>query len=243
MRPRCRRLSGTAAEAAASFGELWWHHLTPLLCRHAEQQRTVDATLTTADGRASSALFVDRTTEALLRGFAPSAPLPSPPQALVDLVAVRTRAVDAWLETPTWPPVRTTERQVVLLNAGLDSRAYRLGLGRRTTIFEVEAAHDGGKELLELKRAVLDDAGHNRRTRTVDVLTDVGDPDRCAAALLDAGLDPSVPTRWVLEGPLVPLGASTSRSFAAVGELFAMASERAGSPASGLASQVPVVIA
>ena len=38
--------------------------------------------------------------------------------SLADTLAIRTRAIDAWLEKPSWPPVRTTRRQGVLL--GMD---------------------------------------------------------------------------------------------------------------------------
>jgi methyltransferase (TIGR00027 family) len=84
---------------------------------------------------------------------------------------VRTRFLDNWLERPHWPPVRTTRRQVCLLGAGMDTRAYRLGLGSSTTIFEVEDA-----DLLELKHAVLAKAGHRPRSRVIPCAADTQDP-------------------------------------------------------------------
>ena len=148
---------------------------------------------------------------------------PDAASSLADVVAVRTRAIDSWLEKPSWPPVRTTRRQIVLLNAAYDTRAYRLGLGQSMRIFEVDA----DASLLSRKREVLSARGFAPRTAVVDV---AADPHDCSDALLAAGFDPRIPTRWVLEAPVASAAASR--------QLFAMASELASTPASGLAAQV-----
>ena len=146
---------------------------------------------------------------------------------VADVIGVRTRAIDSWLEKPSWPPVRTTKRQIVLLNAGLDTRAYRLGLGQSMTLFEVE--HD--EALIALKRSTLSAAGHEPRNVVVDVTASPSVPEDCAKALLKAGFNPEIPTRWVAQGPLL-------QGQANVAELFAMAGVNGGTPASGLAAQV-----
>jgi methyltransferase (TIGR00027 family) len=151
-------------------------------------------------------------------------------QGIADVVAVRTRAVDAWLEKPSWPPVRTARRQIVLLGAGFDTRAYRLGLGQSTVLFEVDEDVLGRAH----KRSVLASAGHKPRTAVVDVTASLTDTKACAAALLAAGFDTTVPTRWVIDGP--PLLGGTNPP--ATGALFEMASNLGGTPASGLAAQI-----
>ncbi|KAL3932844.1 MAG: hypothetical protein SGPRY_000538 [Prymnesium sp.] len=109
-----------------------------------------------------------------------------------DLLAVRTRCLDDWIEQPCWPPVHTTKRQIVLLGAGMDTRAYRLGLSMHTTkIFEV----DSDVALLESKHAALEAAGHRARVPIERCQADVSDADACGAALEAAGLDATVPTR------------------------------------------------
>ena len=187
--------------------------LLPVRCRAAEHSRS-DVT----------PLIIDRAASRLLSALAPAEEVP-PHQELVDLVAVRTRAIDAWLEQPTWPPTRTTQRQIVLLCAGLDARAYRLGLGQQTTIFEVEA--DG--HLLRAKRDAM--AGARLRTRIVDVEADCSDVSQTAKALRAAGLNASVPTRWVYEGPLTSLA-----GLPAPNSLFELAAECASAPGSRIAA-------
>ena len=145
-----------------------------------------------------------------------------------EILAVRTRVIDDWLERPMWPPLRTTKRQVVLLGAGMDSRAYRLGLGpSTTTVFEV----DSDAAVLEAKYRVCHEAGHRSRVPVVSCAADLRDARSCRTALLDAGLDPRVPTRWVLEGLLEYLPAERHV------ELFTMASTTAGAPGSSIVAQ------
>ena len=88
--------------------------------------------------------------------------------------------------------------------------------------------------LLAWKRSTLADAGFRPRTAVVDVAASTADPGQCAAALLAAGLDPRIPTRWVIEPPLLD-GVEEATAAAA---LFEMASENGGTPASGVAAQV-----
>jgi methyltransferase (TIGR00027 family) len=89
--------------------------------------------------------------------------------------------------------------QVVVLGAGLDSRAFRLGLGRETTVFEIDRA-----PVQKFKSDVLDQVGAEptcvRRTIAADMVT-----DDLADALIDAGFDEQKPTCWVAEGLFVYL--------------------------------------
>jgi methyltransferase (TIGR00027 family) len=87
-------------------------------------------------------------------------------------------------------------RQVVFLGAGLDSRAFRLGLVEDVTLFEVDqpAVH-------EFKQAVLDRHGAVATCVRVPVVADLA--QGLARSLLPAGFDPRVATVWVAEGLLM----------------------------------------
>ncbi|MGK5741382.1 SAM-dependent methyltransferase [Micromonospora sp. URMC 103] len=110
---------------------------------------------------------------------------------------VRTRFFDdVLLEATRWA------RQVVLLGAGFDTRAYRLALPKATTVYELD--HRG---TLAAKESVLQAAGAApvcaRLTIGVDLRTD------WSAPLLDAGFDPGAPTVWLAEGLMFYLESPT----------------------------------
>ena len=113
------------------------------------------------------------------------------PDAVLPIV-IRTRYFDDWLRaTAIDGPVR----QVVLLAAGLDTRAWRLPWPAGVTLFELDRA-----EVLEAKAAVLERAGASpaceRRTVAADLASDWG------PVLRDAGLDAGAPVAWLAEGVL-----------------------------------------
>ncbi|WP_201359249.1 SAM-dependent methyltransferase [Mycobacterium paraintracellulare] len=87
-------------------------------------------------------------------------------------------------------------RQVVLLGAGFDARAFRLDLPDDVTVFEVDQA-----VVLEFKQRILDRKGLVPRcTRTLvlaDLRQDISD------ALEAAGFQPKQPTVWLAEGLLM----------------------------------------
>jgi methyltransferase (TIGR00027 family) len=87
-------------------------------------------------------------------------------------------------------------RQVVLLAAGLDSRAFRLDWPAGTRLYEVDLP-----KVLAFKETVLGDA-EARCTRTV-VPADLRDD--WAKALRDSGFRPEEPTAWLVEGLLIYL--------------------------------------
>lgn len=111
--------------------------------------------------------------------------------------------------------------QVVLLAAGLDTRAYRLTWPAGVRLFELDLP-----DVVALKDTVLTDRGAQPRcARTVlpvDLHTDWPTP------LLAAGFDPAVPTAWLAEGLLVYLTAEqVTDLLTKVGDLSAPGSQLA----------------
>jgi methyltransferase (TIGR00027 family) len=84
-------------------------------------------------------------------------------------------------------------RQVVLLAAGMDCRAYRLALPAGTVVYELDL-----RPLLAFKDQVLAAHGADPAARRVVVPADLsGD---WAALLTAAGFDPHRPVTWMAEG-------------------------------------------
>jgi len=104
----------------------------------------------------------------------------------VDFMAVRTRFIDDLL-------IAAAPKQLVIVGAGLDTRAYRLDALRSTRIFEVDFS-----EVLAAKSRLLREfspiAGQLMNV-TVDLAVQPLGPPLCAA-----GLDQSVASVWLLEG-------------------------------------------
>ncbi|MBB4689618.1 methyltransferase (TIGR00027 family) [Amycolatopsis jiangsuensis] len=89
-------------------------------------------------------------------------------------------------------------RQVVLLAAGLDARAFRLALPHDTTVFEVDS-----DPVLRFKQENLDRIGATPSCRRVIVPADLRED--WSSALIDAGLRTDQPILWVAEGLLMYL--------------------------------------
>lgn len=104
---------------------------------------------------------------------------------------IRTRFYDDYL-------IAANLRQVVLLAAGLDTRAFRLAWPGRTHVFEVDLP-----EVLAFKQKVLDARAAAPRCLRTTVAADLRED--WPAALESAGFDPTRPTAWLLEGLLVYL--------------------------------------
>jgi len=121
---------------------------------------------------------------------------PSSPQrqALAFQVLIRTRYYDDYLQSA----VADGCRQVVLLAAGLDTRAFRLPWPDGTTLFEADLP-----DLLAVKERVLADAGAQPQCERVVVAVDLRED--WLPALSSAGFDASRPTAWLVEGLLVYL--------------------------------------
>ncbi|MFJ2779705.1 SAM-dependent methyltransferase [Kitasatospora sp. NPDC087315] len=106
--------------------------------------------------------------------------------------------------------------QVVLLAAGLDTRAHRLAWSSGTRLFELDLA-----PVLAFKQRVLDGLGAAPACERVPLAADLVDPD-WPALLTAAGFDPGRPTAWLAEGLLVYLSADEAAGLlAAVGALSA----------------------
>lgn len=109
----------------------------------------------------------------------------------VDYQAVRTHFFDEYFDDAVGAGIR----QVVILAAGLDARAYRLSWPPETAVYEIDQP-----EVLEYKTAILESHGAvpsaNRRTVPVDLRDD------WPAALAAAGFDAGRPAAWLAEGLL-----------------------------------------
>jgi methyltransferase (TIGR00027 family) len=103
-------------------------------------------------------------------------------------IVVRTRFWDEALLAAT-----QNVRQVVILAAGMDARAYRLPWPAGTTVYELDQP-----EVLSIKADAM--AGDDPRCRRVPVSVNLaGD---WPAAIRAAGLDPAAPSVWLIEGLL-----------------------------------------
>ncbi|MEJ8277554.1 SAM-dependent methyltransferase [Pseudonocardia spirodelae] len=163
--------------------------------------RSVGATaLAVAAARAAEAerpgpLVVDPFARALVDAAGPDVPLPRGADAgddwgaLVDMMAIRTRVLDAALLAAAADGVR----QVVVPATGLDARSHRLPWPGGTTLYGIDQPG-----VLRHTAGVLGTA--RARARRVDVPCDLRDD--WPAALRAAGFDPARPTAWLVEGLL-----------------------------------------
>jgi len=129
--------------------------------------------------------------------------------------AVRTHFFDTYFADA----VAAGIRQVVILAAGLDSRAYRLDWPTGTTVYEIDQP-----QVVEYKTVTLESAGAapkaTRRTVPIDLRED------WPAALAGAGFDRTQPTAWLAEGLLPYLPAEAQdRLFEMLTELSAPGSQ------------------
>src|SRR6516162_10136576 len=124
----------------------------------------------------------------------------------VDYQAVRTHFFDEYFDNAGGAGVR----QVVILAAGLDSRAYRLGWPAGTAVYEIDQP-----KVLEYKTGILKAHGASPSAERRPVPVDLR--DEWPAALAAAGFDRTQPTAWLAEGllPYLPSDAQ-DRLFAMV---------------------------
>ncbi|MGH3502639.1 MAG: SAM-dependent methyltransferase [Nocardioidaceae bacterium] len=139
---------------------------------------------------------------------------------------IRTRFFDDYLQAAA----RAGCRQVVLLAAGLDTRAFRLSWPDKTRLFELDTP-----AVLGFKHCVLDEHGAaprcDRRPVEVDLRHD------WASALASSGLDAAQSTAWLAEGLLTYLTAeeahqllTTVRVLSAPGSQLALEGDAAVAP-------------
>ncbi|BBY23417.1 class I SAM-dependent methyltransferase [Mycobacterium stomatepiae] len=131
----------------------------------------------------------------------------------IDYQAVRTHFFDAYFAGATADGIR----QVVILAAGLDSRAYRLDWPAEAAVYEIDQP-----QVLEYKAKTLQShvPTADRRPVAVDLRDD------WPAALTAAGYDRTRPTAWLAEGllPYLPSDAQ-DRLFEMVTALSAPGSQ------------------
>ncbi|MFC1420848.1 class I SAM-dependent methyltransferase [Streptacidiphilus cavernicola] len=135
-------------------------------------------------------------------GFDPSAPRPERGDeaarrrwlGVAFSIIIRTRFLDDLLDQAAAAGVR----QVVLLGAGMDSRAFRMDWPEGTRLFEVDTA-----EPLDFKESVLRQERAVPRCERITVPVDLRED--WPAALAAAGHDRTRPTAWIAEGLLIYL--------------------------------------
>ncbi len=138
-------------------------------------------------------------------------------RALLRSIIVRTRFLDEYMRDA----VEAGCRQVALLGAGLDARAFRLDWPPGTRLFELDT-----KEMLDFKESVVRAAGAQPGCERIAVAGDL--LDDFPSALTKAGFDPDQRTAWIAEGLLVYLTAGQNEELLRrVGELSAPASRLA----------------
>lgn len=115
----------------------------------------------------------------------------------VSFQGARTRYFDAYFARAADAGVE----QIVLLAAGLDSRAYRLPWADGTVVYKLDQP-----QVLDFKREVLAAHGAEPRTHRREVPVDLRDD--WPGALRSAGFDASRPSAWIAEGLLIYLPAT-----------------------------------
>jgi methyltransferase (TIGR00027 family) len=116
-------------------------------------------------------------------------------RGMVDYMAARTSFFDRFF----LDAARAGVCQVVILAAGLDSRAWRLAWPDGITVYELDQP-----QVLEFKSSTLRDHGAQPTCNLVPVPVDLR--HNWPAALREAGFDPSAPSAWSAEGllPFLP---------------------------------------
>ncbi|MCL4534090.1 MAG: SAM-dependent methyltransferase [Bacteroidetes bacterium] len=113
---------------------------------------------------------------------------------LDDYVPIRTRFFDDYLRDAC----QAGCRQVVILAAGLDTRAFRLTWPQTVHIFELDLP-----DVFAFKERVL--SSHHAAPACRRTIVPVDLREDWPAALLDAGFQPDEATAWLLEGILMYL--------------------------------------
>jgi methyltransferase (TIGR00027 family) len=135
----------------------------------------------------------------VLDGKDPDHPLKSADfgEHFVNFQGARTKYFDEYFRRAAEAGVR----QVVILAAGLDSRAYRLDWPAATTIFELDRP-----QVLDFKREVITGQGAQPRAERREIAVDLRED--WPQALRDSGFDEAKPSAWIAEGLLIYLPAA-----------------------------------
>jgi methyltransferase (TIGR00027 family) len=157
------------------------------------------AMIRAAESSRRDPLFVDPLAPEFVAaaGWTPPEPTPERRAQLDSLVAwirVRTKFLDEIVVDAC----AGTCGQVVILAAGLDARAFRLGLAPEIRLFELDLP-----AMVAFKQDVVTATGHRASCTRLVVPTDLTGP--WPDDLGGAGFEPAVPTVWLAEGLLVYL--------------------------------------
>lgn len=161
-------------------------------------------------------------------GRAPAAAINVVTLGLVDHIEMRTRAIDAALRDA----IEAGVRQLVVLGAGLDARAWRMPELAEVSVLEVD--HPSTQAFKRARIGARSPAARDVRFVAVDFARDsLGD------SLERAGHDAAAPTFWLWEGvtPYLPLAAIRA-TLAAVASRSAPASRIAVTYATPEGSQL-----
>jgi methyltransferase (TIGR00027 family) len=172
------------------------------------------------------ALVRDPYAEAFVHAARPPVPMPTrlldtaedltiPWASMATYLGVRSRFFDEFFTGTSAAGVA----QVVLLAAGLDTRAFRLDWSPGTTVYELDVP-----KVLQFKDQVLTEQGAQARCQRRTVAVDLRED--WPSALQQAGFNPQRPTAWLAEGLLVYLSDDTKGMlFARMQDLSAAGSQ------------------
>lgn len=147
------------------------------------------ASVRALESKRSDALFIDPWAEALAGTKGEEWMAQRTPESVLPIV-LRTRFFDDFLLQTMQ---QTEVRQVVLMAAGLDTRAFRLKWPEGTRLFELDQA-----EVIQYKEEVLQAAGAQANCMRRCVAADLS--MAWEQTLVEAGFDPHQPSAWLLEG-------------------------------------------
>lgn len=149
------------------------------------------ASVRALESRRPDRLFEDPWAESLAGPIGAAWLAQRTPESVIPIV-LRTRYFDDALQQVT---AHAPLRQIVLVAAGLDTRAYRLPWPAGTRLFEIDQA-----DVLARKHQILDQAQARphceRQPIGLDLTAD------WPAALIAAGFQPDRPSGWLMEGLL-----------------------------------------
>lgn len=123
---------------------------------------------------------------------------------VVDLLAMRTLAIDQIVQSAIGDNSAAKIEQVVILGAGLDSRAFRLQGLANTNAFEVD--HPASQEYKRAQTARLKPLTRSLKFVAVDF-----EKDSLEQKLLEAGFEPKHSSIWIWEGVVMYLSDEAMR--------------------------------
>ena len=162
-------------------------------------------------------LFITASQDPYLAGVLADPGTSDDETAFPRLYGVQTRFFDDFFNAACTAGIR----QAVIVDAGLDSRTYRLEWPEGTTVFEIDLP-----KVLEFKAWVLDEQGATPKALRSEVAADLRTD--WPTPLKAAGFDPQEPSAWSVEGILPYLTDEAQTTlFTRIGELCAPGSRLA----------------